>query len=46
MEITWDRIQALGKRLADSRELEIAMEVGSNQYLAFTPETGDRKSVV
>ena len=37
MEITWDRIQALGKRLVDSRELEVVMDMGGKDYLVFTP---------
>lgn len=38
MEVTWGRIKALGKRLVDSRGLEIAMEMGASNYLVFTPD--------
>jgi len=37
MEITWDRIQALGERLDKSRDLEVAMVMGSDHYVVFTP---------
>jgi len=41
MEITWDRIQALGQRLVKSRELEVAMAVDGDVYVVFTPGDGD-----
>ena len=44
MEMTWDRIKAVGKRLADSKDLDIAMETDGKLYVVFTRD--EKQSVI